>query len=135
MRGLLTLNSDDVAALEQYMKEYAGNVEEAINDVLHNEASPLAQESIRNLIPVSGRRWKGKAPAAQTSNSLRSINANLSTTITTTKRYQYLYFPDDGSSTKRHAGDQQFFEKGGEAVKDEIIERCIGRLTNNFNKE
>lgn len=125
----------DVEKLQSAMESYQGNVEETINDVLHNQGGALIQESIQRLIPVSGKSWKGKAPAAKTSNSLQSINTNLAVTVTTTKKYQYLYFPDDGASTRRHVGNKRFFEKGGEAVKDEIIERCISRLTNNFEKE
>ena len=130
----LTLNYSELDNLQTLMKEYEGNVEDAINDVLHNQAGTLIANSVRNLIPVSGKSWKGKAPAAKTGKSLTNINENLAVTTTTTKKYQYLYFPNDGTSTQRHAGNQQFFEKGGEAVKNDIIERCILRLTNNFEK-
>lgn len=125
----------DVSALEKLqnaMKEYQGDVETSINDVLHNQGGELIQDSIRRLIPVSGRTWKGKASAAKSSNSLTNINENLAVTVTTTKKYQYLYFPDDGTNTRRHVGNQQFFKRGGEAVQDEIIERCISQLINNF---
>lgn len=130
----LELNAADIEKLQQAMKSYQGNTEAAINDVLHNEASVLAQDAIRRLIPVSGKNWRGKKPAAKNAQSLRSVEGNLSVTITTTKNYQYLYFPDSGESTKRHAGRQYFFERGGESVKDEIIERCINKLVTNFEK-
>lgn len=129
---MLKINFSDTEKLQAVMKAYQGEVETAINDVLHNEAAPLAEEAIQRLIPVSGKHWKGKAPAAKTAKSLRNIPANLAVTVTTEKKYQYLYFPNDGTNTRRHVGNQQFFEKGGEAVQNEIIERCIGRLTNNF---
>lgn len=134
MSGTFRLDVADIEKLQAAMEEYQGDVESSINDVLHNQGGSLIQESIRRLIPVSGKTWKGKAPAAKTAKSLTSVNGNLSVTVTTTKKYQYLYFPDDGTSTRRHVGNKQFFEKGGEAVKDEIIERCIAKLTNNFEK-
>lgn len=124
----------DVEKLEERMREYAGNVEDAINDVLHDEAGPLMQDSIRNLMPVSGVTWAGKKGPAKTSKSLLQKNTNLAVLVGTTSNYQYLYFPNDGTNTKRHAGQQFFFEEGGEAVKDDIIERCINKLTNNFEK-
>lgn len=130
--GGFKINVAEFEKLQDVMKGYQGDVETTINDVLHNEAASLIQDSIRRLIPVSGKKWKGKAPAAKTGNSLRNVTGNVSITVTTTKKYQYLYFPDDGTSTTRHAGDQQFFAKGGDAVTDEIIERCISKLTNNF---
>jgi hypothetical protein len=125
-----TLDYSETEQLQDALREYQGNAEEAINDVLHNEAGTLIQDSIRRLIPVSGKTWKGKPKGARAGNSLRSINSNLAVTVTTTKKYQYLYFPDDGTSTKKHMGNKQFFHKGGEAVKNEIIERCILKLTN-----
>lgn len=126
------INFADFEKLQNAMKEYQGNVEETINDVLHNQGGELIQESIRRLIPESHKNWKGKAPPAKTGNSLRSVNENLAVTVTTTKKYQYLYFADDGTSTRRHVGNQQFFNKGGEAVKDDIINRCISKLTQNI---
>lgn len=118
--------------LENALKDFQGNAEDVINDVLHNEGGPLLQEAIRRLMPVSGARWKGKKGAAKTSNSLMSITYNLAVEVATTKNYQYLYFPNDGTNTRRHAGNQQFFYKGGEDVQDEIIDRCVARLTENF---
>lgn len=120
--------------LQKAMREYHGNVEKTINDVLHNEAAPKMQESITRLIPVSSRKpWQGKKPHAKTSKSLTSLNGNLSVTVLTTKNYQYLYFPDDGTNTRRHVGNQQFFHRGGEAVQDEIVDRCVLKLINDFN--
>lgn len=124
----------DVEKLQAAMKEYQGDVESSINDILHNQGGELIQDAVRRLIPVSGKTWKGKPTGAKKGNSLTNINGNLSVTVTTTKKYQYLYFPDDGTNTRRHVGNQRFFERGGESVKDEIIERCITKLTNNFEK-
>ena len=128
------LELSGIDRLAEAMNRYAGNAEKSINDVLHNEAGDIIQNSIRALIPESGAKWKGKAPPAKDGNSLRNIVGNLFVDITTTKRYQYLYFPDDGSSTTSHAGNQRFFYRGGEAVKDEVIDRCIERLVNDFER-
>lgn len=127
------LKINDFDKLQQSMKNYQGNTEEAINEVLHEEASPLVQDAIRRLIPVSGKHWKGKKPAAKTAKSLRDIKANLALTVTTSKNYQYLYFPDDGTSTTRHVGNQQFFKKGGESQQNEIVDRCIKKLVDGFD--
>ena len=132
MSRTLQITTADIDKLQSAMKEYQGDVETSINEVLHGEGGELIQDSIRRVIPVSGKSWKGKAPAAKSSKSLQAVNSNLAVTVTTTKKYQYLYFPDDGTNTRRHVGNQRFFEKGGEAVKDEIMERCISKLINNF---
>ena len=127
------LNASGIEKLQKAMESYAGNVEESINEILHGEGGTLIHDSVQRLIPASGRKpWNGKVPAANKSKALQNINSNLSVTTTTKKKYQYLYFPDDGTNTKRHAGNQQFFLRGGEAVQDEIVDRCVSRLVNDF---
>lgn len=127
--AVFRLEAAEFERLEQVMKNFPDEAEKAINEVLHNEGSQLIKESIRNLIPVSGRNWKGKKAPAKTGNSLTDVKENLSITVQTTKNYQYLYFPDDGTNTRRHAGNQQFFLKGAEEQQSTIVDLCINRLT------
>jgi hypothetical protein len=128
----LDLHIMEFDELEQAMKDFQGNTEEVINDVLHNEAGKLIEEAVKRLMPVSGKTWKGKKPAAKSSNSLEIVGENLSVIVRAKKAYQYLYFPDDGTNTRRHVGNKQFFLKGGESQRDEIVDRCIRRLVNDF---
>lgn len=128
----LGIDVSGVEKLQQAMKDFQGNTERTINEVLHNEASPLIQEAIKRLIPTSGKTWSGKKPPAKTGKSLTDVQGNLSITVTTTRNYQYLYFPDNGTNTRRHVGNQQFFRRGAEEKQDEIIERCVAKLVNNF---
>ena len=125
------LNFAEVDQLQKAMQDYAGNVEDTINDVLHNYAGDKAQETIYRLMPKSDKK---KGVHARDSKSLQNVNGNLSVTVTTTKKFGYLYFPDDGTNTRRHVGNQQFFARGGEAVQDDITNRCVLALTNNFEK-
>lgn len=127
------LNIADVVRLENALKAYKGDAEKALNDVLHNQADELIQDEIRLLMPASNRKaWKGKKAPAKTSKSLKEIEGNLSVTETTTNSYHYLYFPDDGTNTQKHVGNQQFFLRGAENKKEEIIDLCVGRLVNSF---
>lgn len=130
--SILELNAESVEELEKAMIAFQGNTENIINDVLHNEASPLIQDAVRGLFPESKKTWKGKKAAAKDGKSLTDVKENLSVTVKTTKQYQYLYFPDDGTNTRRHVGNQQFFQRGGESQIDEITKRCINSLTENF---
>lgn len=130
----LDINISEIEKLAQAIKNFPGNAEAAINAVLHNEGGQIIQDAIRPLIPVSGKNWRGKRAPARTSNSLRSTNENLAVWVRSAKSYQYLYFPDDGTNTRRHVGDQQFFLRGAEATTDEIIDRCVGSLISNFEK-
>lgn len=128
----MNINISGIAELQNALKNYPANAERVLNEVLHGEGGELISGSIQRLIPVSGRRWKGKKPPARSGNSLTNVDSNLAVTVKSTKAYRYLYFPDDGSNTKRHAGNQQFFYKGAERVQSEIIERCITKLVNEF---
>lgn len=127
--GVFTINCGDFDELQNAMREYQGNTENAINDVLHNYAGNRTQEDIYRLMPVSTKK-KGKH--AKNSKSLSNVTGNLSVTITAKGKWHYLYFPDDGTNTRRHIGNQQFFAHGGEAAQDDIVARCVERLTNEF---
>lgn len=131
--AVFELKAEDFERLQNVIKNFPGDAEQGINEVLHGEGSSLIQENIRRLMPVSGKHWKGKKPPAKTSNSLTDMKENLSITVKSAKSHNYLYFPDDGSNTRRHVGNQQFFLHGAEAAKDEVIDRCINRLTTDFN--
>lgn len=128
------MDAKEVERLFNTVKNFPGNAEKSINEVFHNDAPPIVSEEIKRLMPVSGKSWKGKAPAAKGAKSLTDETANLSFTVKTTGKYHYLYFPDDGTNTKRHVGNQQFFQRGGENKQTEIVDRCINRIVNDFIK-
>lgn len=131
--SVLKIDVSQFERLQEAMQAYQGKTEEAINDVLHNEAGQLIHDAVKRLIPRSNRDWKGKKKPAATSNSLLVAGTNLSVTVKTKTAYNYLYFPNDGSNTRRHVGQQFFFERGGESQTDEVINRCIARLVNDFD--
>ena len=121
----------DIEKVENMVKVFgtAGQRAEAIvNDVLHNEAGPIIETNIMQLLPQSGRIWKGKKPAAKNAAPFQEVNGNLSVTVTTKSNYHYLYFPDDGSNTKRHVGNQQFMFRGAEQAAPDIINLCTARI-------
>jgi len=128
------MDAKEFDRLQQAIKNFPGSAEEIINDVFHNEGGELIQEAIRRLMPVSGKNWKGKKPGAKNGKSLKQENGNLAVTVRTTSAYHYLYFPDDGTNTRNHVGNQQFFRRGGESSQSEIVDRCISRLVTDFEK-
>lgn len=134
MSDTLHLEIHEFERLERAIRSFPGNAEEIINAVLHNEGGQLIQEAVRVRIPQSGKKWVGKKAPASVGNSLRSTNENLAVWVRSTKSYQYLYFPDDGTNTRRHVGDKQFFREGAESVSDQVLDRCVGRLLQTFEK-
>lgn len=130
--AVFRFDAKDFERLQNAIKNFPGDAEKVINEVLHDEGSQLIQDSIRNLMPVSGREWKGKKTAAKSAKSLTDTKGNLFVVVRTTNNYNYLYFPDDGTNTRKHAGNQQFFLKGAEAKQEDIIDLCINKLTSAF---
>lgn len=131
MADVLGLDYTQIEQLQKAMQQYQGNTENAINDVLHNYAGDRAQKEIYMLMP---RSHKKKGKHAKDAKSLSNITGNLSVTITAKGKWHYLYFPDDGTNTRRHVGNQRFFERGGKRAEDDIVNRCIAQLVNDFEK-
>lgn len=132
------LDARDLDALHEAMKNFPGDSEKVINDVLHNEAGILIQDEIMMIMPESKRTWKGKPKAAAQAKSLQIVGENLSVTVKSKSTYNYLWFADDGQNVKnanrRKAGNQQFFKKGAEAQANEIVDRCEKALVVDFGK-
>ena len=134
MSEWFTLEADALDDLAETMERYGAGAGQIVDDVLHGQGAQMIKERIAPLIPQSGRTWKGKgrAAAAAMPASFQQDNEPQAVTIAARNRYHYLYFPDDGSNTVRHAGNLQFMRRGAEDASAEIIDLCIGRLTENF---
>ena len=102
--------------------------EQIINDYLANEGGKKIKEYIRAILPVSGRIWNGKKAAASQTDPFRIQGENLAVKVYTKGNYHYLYFPDDGSNTRHHRGNQQFMFHGAEKAGDEIVNGVIDKL-------
>jgi hypothetical protein len=127
-RSTFSLDAENYNRLYELMKSLEGQAPKTVNEILWNEGGPLINEAIINLLPVSGRRWKGKKPAAKSAAPFTQENDDLSVTLKTKSAYNYLYFPDDGTNTKKHVGEQYFMFGGAEAKQQEIIDRCVAAL-------
>lgn len=128
------IEAGEFDGLQKLIGEYGDKGEKVINDVLHAEGAKEIKDRITPLIPRSGRKWKGKGAAAASvmPGKFQQDNELLSVTVAARNKYHYLYFPDDGSNTKSHVGNQQFMSRGAEAASQRIIEICTGKLTEDF---
>lgn len=123
------LSADNVYALAEAIKQYPSSAGPIIDGILHNEGGKWINDAIIQILPVSGRKpWKGKKKAAKYAQPFRQENGPQSVTIRTKYDYHYLYFPDDGTNTKFHAGEQYFMSRGAWAVSQKIIDECIDAL-------
>lgn len=132
--SVFEIDSSGLEELTAYMDRYEGAAGRVIDEVLHGEGAEIIKDRIAQLIPESGRSWSGKAPAAAVAmpGKFSQDNESLAVTIAARGRYGYLYFPDDGSNTRKHAGGQHFFQSGGESAAADVIERCISHLVDDF---
>ena len=133
------MDKEQFDKLHQAMQNYAGLAGREVDDVLHNEGGKLINDEIMRLLPASGRKWSGKKAAAKSTQPFTQLDGPLSVTIATKSAYNYLYFPDDGTNTKRHIGykgkPREFMMKGAENKTGEIIDRCINRLIRKWESE
>ena len=127
-RQIFSLDTESYNKLFDLMKELQGEAPQIINKILWDEGGQLINDAILNLLPVSGRNWAGKKPAAKFSAPFVQENGELSVTLKTKSVYNYLYFPDDGTTTKKHAGEQYFMFGGADAKQQEIINLCVAAL-------
>ena len=135
MKAEISLDASDFDRVMAAAKAFPGDAEQAINNVMHNEAGPLVYKRINPLIHPSGRTFKGHSASATASAwPMYDTGENLAVTVKARSRYGYLYFPDDGSNTKRHAGQQHFFRRGAEAATTEIVDRCLTALTREWSE-
>ncbi|WP_302626809.1 HK97-gp10 family putative phage morphogenesis protein [uncultured Eubacterium sp.] len=130
--------SDNLEALESYISTLKEEGEKIVTNTLHNEGANEIIEGIRVLLPQSRRKWKKKKPAAKMSKVSIKMRkppeiGNLKVTVGTTNNYHYLYFPNDGTNTKVHAGKQNFMEKGAESKQGKIVDICIKKLIEKIN--
>ena len=123
-----TISIAGAEELIENVKQAGDKAESIINNVLHTYAGPEMIEKITPLLPTSGRKWKGKKKAAKIAQPFRQEFGNLSVTVKTKTAYHYLYFPNDGSNTIKHYGNQQFMYKGTEKAVPDIIERCTAKI-------
>ena len=135
MSEWFTLEADALDDLATTMEQYGAGAGQIVDNVLHGQGAQLIKNSIVPLIPRSGRTWKGKGAAAASvmPGRFQQDNGAQSVTIAARNKYHYLYFPDDGSNTRRHAGNLQFMRRGAEEASADIIDLCLGKLTENFN--
>ena len=124
------LDASELDRLQDAISRSAEKAGPVIDSVLRNEGAQGIKENIAMILPSSGRAWKGKGRPASAAMpaSFMQENGSLSVTIVARGKYHYLYFPDDGSNTVRHAGNQQFMMRGAENASERIIEMCIGKL-------
>ncbi len=125
-----TLLETGLDELQELIVNYAGNAGPVIDKVLYEQGGDIIIDNIKPLIHPSGRSWRGKKKSAVLAEPFRKEGITMGVVVKTTTAYNYLYFPDDGSNTVNHRGQQNFSGRGLEQSVDTLIDLCIDALTN-----
>lgn len=133
MAEALKLDYSEIEALQQVLENFGENGPKVVNTVLHSSAIPIIENNIQMLLPSSGRSWVGKKAAASSTNPFRNDTSELlAVTVRSKTQYNYLYFPDDGSNTEHHKGNQHFMQRGADNSVNRIAQLCTARLLENL---
>jgi len=129
-----SLDDTDFERMAQAMANYGEDGAERVSEVIHSSGD-LIRERIDPLIHSSGRTFKGHRSGVRGTKWAHYLTGEpLAITVRAITSRQYLYFPDDGSNTVRHYGNQQFMMRGTEAAAPEIITRSLDALVEKFER-
>lgn len=126
---------DGFEQLAERIGQFGSGAGRAIQGVYNDFAAGEIKENALPLVHPSGRTFKGHRSGARAAGPERVFTQQvdgLTLVVRTNRPFGYLYFPDDGSNTKRHAGQQHFMQRGLDASTESIIERCLAALTEDF---
>jgi hypothetical protein len=127
---------DNFDELQGAIEQYQSVAEKSIGEVLKGEGAEEIMTGIKAKIHPSNRKWKGKPRASKLAKSLtvnQKKSTDLAVVINTTNKYQYLYFPDDGTNSHNHHGEQHFMIKGSEDKAGKVLKMCVENIFKNGN--
>lgn len=124
------LDYKQIGDLASRISAQGSEVESVINDYLHNEAAGKIKPAIEGLVPVSGRP---KIHARDNAPFGRQENFNLAVKLITSKKFNYLVFPDEGLGTSKVNAPQDFTGRGLETAIPELIDEMTARVIKTLN--
>ena len=129
MANTFTSEHKDFNNLVKSLSGYGADVENALNEYVHNEAPQKIKPSIEGLIPVSDRN---KVHARNSAPFGRQENYNLAVKLITSKEFNYLVFPDEGLGTSKGNSPLDFTGRGLEAEMPVLIDEMTQLLQEKF---
>lgn len=126
---ILTVKTDGFNELLKSVNSYGAEVENVLNNYIHNEAPRKITPSIEGFVPVSNRN---KTHARNSNPFGRQENYNLAVKVITSKPFNYLVFPDEGLGTSVGKQPQNFTGRGLDATMPGLIDEMTARLVENF---
>lgn len=131
----LSVEYNGAEQLQEKMERFGKGAGQVIQGVYNEFAAKEIKQNILPLVHSSGRVFRGHRQGAKAAGPEKVFThqvKDLSLVVRTNGKFGYLYFPDDGSTSRKHAGQQHFMQKGLDRSTDTIIERCLAALTEDF---
>lgn len=131
----ISVQYDGVQELAAEITAFGAGAGQRIQGVLNDFAAAEIKGNILPLVHSSGRVFSGHRQGAKAAGPERVFThsvKDMTLIVRTSARFGYLYFPDDGSTTRRHAGQQHFMDRGLQRSVKTITDRCLAALTDDF---
>lgn len=129
-----TIDQEDFDRLAAAMDTYGPGSADRVSEVVQDSGDYI-RDRIDPLIHASGRTFKGHRSGVKgTDWALYTTGEPLTIVVRARPTRRYLYFPDDGSNTKRHYGGQQFMYRGAQAAAPGILSRAVDALLEEFER-
>lgn len=133
--SVINVEYDGITQIQERMQRFGKGAGQVIQGVYEDFAAKDIKQNVLPLVRSSGRTFKGHRQSAKAAGPEKVFRHNinqLSLVVRTNTKFGYLYFPDDGTNTKRHAGRQNFMGRGLERSTNDIVERCLAALADEF---
>lgn len=132
MAASIRIDTSGIEEIQQALETYGEGAGEVLKQVLYNEGSLEISERITDLLPVSGRKFRGHNFGAKASGATKVFTRWFPDPMTLEvktrpPKFSYLYFPDTGTGHQPRV--QDFMGRGLEAATPKVIELCLARLT------
>lgn len=119
-----------VDRLADAISDYGVGAGQIVQGVYNDFAAEEIKTNIQQVLPVSGRRFKGHRTGARAAGTARVFQhsvSGLDLIVQTKGQFGYLIFPDEGRGSHNPRA-QQFMQRGLDNSVDAIVERCIAKL-------
>ncbi len=118
-------NYERIIELSQQIGAAGAEVENILNNYIHNAAPEVIKPSIEGLVPVSDRDKRH----AKFSNPFgRQENYNLAVKIITSKEFNYLVFPDEGKGRSVNNSPLDFTGRGLDAMLPQLADEMTEQV-------
>lgn len=139
LKQRFALNYDDIKRLNKTLSNFQGDKEKAINDCLKKTTSSKLTKSVTNELPYY---TKQKVPIHAKGSKWYELKFyNLSFVLSNSLRgkrgtsFYYLYYPATGKGNSYRKTPNDFFERGFDKEKDNIIKDLLEAGNDKFEEE